>query len=387
MIKWNQKRCRMKKRLASFQKSSGLSPYIWIILSLLPFYFIFQSSSTSEIIVGITLTILFFISFRFAFLSSNWPVYIWICLLVGISVAMTILFQFIYFSFYIAYYNGNIRKRAAFVTAYVIHLVSTIVSINYNLVVQDPLFIQQIPIIVIVFIGVILLPFTLYNRKKQDKLEEELQLANNRIADLVKQEERQRIARDLHDTLGQKLSLIGLKSDLARKLIEKDPEKAKSELLDVQQTARTALNEVRNLVSSMRGIRVNDEIVLVQQMLRAAQIEYTGADSFQLVNVSLFVENVLSMCMKEAVTNIVKHSQAFSCHISIEQLDDAVRMTVKDDGVGLNRHDIGRGSGLPGMRERLEFVNGSLDVRSENGTVLVMLVPNNVTQHDEEEMR
>lgn len=387
MIKWNQKRCRMKKRLASFQKSSGLSPYIWIILSLLPFYFIFQSSSTSEIIVGITLTILFFISFRFAFLSSNWPVYIWICLLVGISVAMTILFQFIYFSFYIAYYNGNIRKRAAFVTAYVIHLVSTIVSINYNLVVQDPLFIQQIPIIVIVFIGVILLPFTLYNRKKQDKLEEELQLANNRIADLVKQEERQRIARDLHDTLGQKLSLIGLKSDLARKLIEKDPEKAKSELLDVQQTARTALNEVRNLVSSMRGIRVNDEIVLVQQMLRAAQIEYTGSDSFQLVNVSLFVENVLSMCMKEAVTNIVKHSQAFSCNISIEQLDDAVRMTVKDDGVGLNRHDIGRGSGLPGMRERLEFVNGSLDVRSENGTVLVMIVPNNVTQHDEEEMR
>ncbi|WP_050181677.1 sensor histidine kinase [Domibacillus robiginosus] len=374
----------MKKKLASFGKSSGLSPYIWIILGLLPFYFIFQSSSTNEIIVGITLTILFFISFRFAFLSSRWPVYVWVCLLIGISVAMTILFQFIYFSFYIAYYNGNIRKRAAFVTAYVIHLISAIVSINYNLVVQHPLFIQQLPIIVIVFIGIILLPFTLYNRKKQDKLEAELQLANNRIADLVKQEERQRIARDLHDTLGQKLSLIGLKSDLARKLIEKDPERAKGELLDVQQTARTALNEVRNLVSSMRGIRVNDEIVLVQQMLRAAQIEYTGATSFQLVNVSLFVENVLSMCMKEAVTNIVKHSQAFSCHISIEQLQDAVQLTVKDDGVGLNRHDIGRGSGLPGMRERLEFVNGSLEVRSENGTVLVMVVPNNVTQHDGE---
>lgn len=376
----------MKKRLAALQRSSGLSPYIWSILSFLPFYFIFQSSSTIEIVVGISLTVLFFLSFRFAFLSSKWPVYVWVCILVAISVTMTILFQFIYFSFYIAYYNGSIRNRAAFTTAYVLHLISAIASINYNLVVQDPLFIQQLPIIIIVFISIILLPFTLYNRKKQEKLEIQLQMANNRISDLVKQEERQRIARDLHDTLGQRLSLIGLKSDLARKLIEKDPERAKMELIDVQQTARSALNEVRNLVSSMRSIRVNDEIVLVQQMLKAAQIEYTGAPSFQLENTSLFAENVLSMCMKEAVTNIVKHSQAFSCHIQIEQLEDAILMTIKDDGVGLNRYDVGKGSGLPGMRERLEFVNGSLEVRSENGTTLVMKVPTNVSQHEREGM-
>lgn len=376
----------MKKRLAALQRSSGLSPYIWSILSFLPFYFIFQSSSTIEIVVGISLTVLFFISFRFAFLSSKWPVYVWVCILVAISVTMTILFQFIYFSFYIAYYNGSIRNRAAFTTAYVLHLISAIASINYNLVVQDPLFIQQLPIIIIVFISIILLPFTLYNRKKQEKLETQLQMANNRISDLVKQEERQRIARDLHDTLGQRLSLIGLKSDLARKLIEKDPERAKMELIDVQQTARSALNEVRNLVSSMRSIRVNDEIVLVQQMLKAAQIEYTGAPSFHLENTSLFAENVLSMCMKEAVTNIVKHSQAFSCHIHIEQLEDAILMTIKDDGVGLNRYDVGKGSGLPGMRERLEFVNGSLEVRSENGTTLVMKVPTNVSQHEREGM-
>ncbi|WP_046175275.1 sensor histidine kinase [Domibacillus indicus] len=374
----------MKRKFASLQRSSGLSPYIWSILSFLPFYFIFQSSSTSEIVIGITLTILFFISFRFAFLSSRWPVYIWACILVAISVTMTILFQFIYFSFYIAYFNGSIRNRAAFIAVYVVHLVSTIASINYNIVVQHPLFIQQLPIIVVVFISIILLPFTLYNRKKQEKLETELQLANNRISELVKQEERQRIARDLHDTLGQKLSLIGLKSDLARKLIEKDPEKARNELLDVQQTARTALNEVRNLVSSMRGIRINDEIVIVQQMLKAAQIEYTGDSAFELEKPSLFVENVLSMCMKEAVTNIVKHSQAFSCHIQIEQLEDSVRMTVKDDGIGLNRQDIGKGSGLPGMRERLEFVNGTLKIQSGDGTTLVMTVPNNVTQHDGE---
>ncbi|OAH59544.1 histidine kinase [Domibacillus aminovorans] len=375
----------MKKRTTVFQKSSGMSPYIWSILSFLPFYFIFQSSSTKEIIFGITLTILFYVSFRFAFLSENWPAYVWICILVGISIIMTILFQFIYFAFYIAYYNGNIKKRGAFITAYVIHLVGTAFSINYNFVLKDPFFIQQLPLIVIVFISVILLPFNLYNRKKQDKLEEELQTANNRISELVKQEERQRIARDLHDTLGQRLSLIGLKSDLARKLIYKDPEKAKEELIDVQQTARTALNEVRNLVSSMRGIRINDEIALIQQLLKAAQIEYTGEKEFKLNNVSLFVENIISMCMKEAVTNIVKHSQAFSCHISIKQTKTGLQLTIKDDGIGMTRQDIGKGSGLLGMRERLEFVNGSLDIRSDSGTMIIMNVPNDVKQRDEGE--
>src|SRR4051794_36689399 len=123
----------MKKRTTVFQKSSGMSPYVWSILSFLPFYFIFQSPSTKEIIIGITLTILFYVSFRFAFLSKKWPVYVWICILVGISIIMTILFQFIYFAFYIAYYNGNIKKRPAFITAYIIHIVGTAFSINYNL--------------------------------------------------------------------------------------------------------------------------------------------------------------------------------------------------------------------------------------------------------------
>ena len=92
-------------------------------------------------------------------------------------------------------------------------------------------------------------------------------MPTSELLELVKQEERQRIARDLHDTLGQKLSLIGLKSDLARKLVYKDPEQAKSELKDVQQTARTALNEVRKMVANMRGIRLKDELLRIDSSL------------------------------------------------------------------------------------------------------------------------
>ncbi|CEH28651.1 histidine kinase [Aneurinibacillus migulanus] len=378
----------MPKRYIKSLKNTGISPYIWSVFSILPFYFIFESSSNSEIIVGILLTILFFISYRFAFISKGWSVYLWTCILISISITMTILFHYVYFAFYIAYFNGNIKDRFAFITLYIVHLVSTTISINYNVVLQEQLFLKQIPFIIIIWISVILLPFNIYNRKKQGQLEEQLEDANKRISELVKQEERQRIARDLHDTLGQKLSLIGLKSDLARKLIYKDPEQARSELKDVQQTARTALNEVRKMVSQMRGIRLKEEIVCVKQILEAAQINFVSEQEVTLTNVSLFVENILSMCMKEAVTNVVKHSGASSCYITIQQSWNEIVITVRDDGIGIVADDdLAKGNGLLGMKERLEFVNGRLEIIAQEGTTIIIKVPNVIKQTDREELR
>lgn len=376
----------MKNKYFGFLKNSEISPYIWTVFSILPFYFIFQSSSMIEIIAGIILTIIFFISYRFAFLSKEWPVYLWTSILIAISITMTILFQFVYFAFYIAFYNGNIKNRIAFLTLYIIHLVFTTISINYIVVFQNALFLKQLPFIIIIWISVILLPFNIYNRKKQEQLEHQLEIANNRIADLVKQEERQRIARDLHDTLGQKLSLIGLKSDLARKLVYKDPEKARAELKDVQHTSRTALNEVRKMVSQMRGIRLKEEIARIKQLLKAAQIEFLGNQELPLTNVSLFLENILSMCLKEAVTNVVKHSEATYCHITIEQSRDQICIKVQDNGIGIiEDEDLSKGSGLLGIRERLDFVNGTLEIESNNGTTIIMKVPSVVKQADKEE--
>lgn len=366
----------MKKKTLALLKNSGITPYIWTILTILPFYFIFQSSSTIKIIIGIVLTSIFIIVFRLAFIVKKWPVYLCTSMLIAISITMVILFQYLYFAFFIAYYNGNIKSRMAFLTLYIIHLICVAISISFIVIFHNAVFITQLPFIIIIAISVILLPFNLYNRKKQEKLEQQLEYANNRIAELVKQEERQRIARDLHDTLGQKLSLIGLKSDLARKLVYKNPEEARNELRDVQQTARTALNEVRQMVSQMRGIRVKDELVRIKQLLKAAQIDFHCNQEEKLSNVSLFLENILSMCMKEAVTNIVKHSQASSCRIMIEQTSKEICIIIQDNGIGIDdkeRHL--RGSGLLGMKERLEFVNGNLEVISNQGTTLKLNVP------------
>ncbi|NHM31260.1 sensor histidine kinase [Neobacillus terrae] len=368
----------MFKRYWFLLKNTGISPYIWTILGILPFYFIFQQPSTLESVIGIFLTLLFFVFYRFAFISKGWPVYLWTILLIAISITLTALFSYIYFAFFLAYFIGNIKNKIPFLTLYIIHLVGMSAVINFQFALRQELFIKQVPFVIIVWISIILLPFTLRYHKERGKLEEKLEDANKRISELVKQEERQRIARDLHDTLGQKLSLIGLKSDLARRLVYKDPEKAREELADVQQTARTALNEVRKMVSEMRGIRLKDEIVMVKQILKAAQIELVIDEEFSLSNVSLLTENILSMCLKEAVTNVVKHSGATVCTVIFEQTDSKTVMSVHDNGLAGNEINFSNGSGLAGMRERLEFVNGSLDIKVDQGTTLFIKVPNMV---------
>ena len=375
----------MGKGKQLFQSSTGVSSYMWALFAILPFYFIFQWSSKLEIAAGIVLSIFFFILYRISFISKGWVKYVWTSILIVISVIMTIFLDYAYFAFFLAYLIGNLKKWPAFITFYIIHLVGSSIAINFNFVAQNELFLKQLPFVIILWISVILLPFTIYNRKKHEKLEAQLEFANKRISDLMVQEERQRIARDLHDTLGQKLSLIGLKSDLAGRIIGKDPVQARIELKDIQQTARTALKEVRLMVSDMRGIRLKEEMIQVEQILKAAEIKCEKEQEKVLSNVPVFVENILSMCLKESVNNVVKHSQATKCRISIYQTDTEIVISISDNGKGIkSEKDLVEGNGLIGMKERLEFVNGSFEIVSKNGTTVTIRVPNFVKQEEGE---
>ncbi|MBU7315357.1 sensor histidine kinase [Paenibacillus oleatilyticus] len=375
----------MRKWIQIIHKNTGLSPYVWVVFYILPFYFIFSSSSTYKVVVGITMIIGFFICYVLTFVSKGWLVYFWTSVQIGISITMSLLFGYVYFSLFLAFFIGNIQHRVGFFTLYSIHLVSTLVSINYGFVTQNPVIITQLPFVLVSLIGVILLPVNTYNRNKREKLQDELEVANRKVSELVKLKERQRIARDLHDTLGQKLSLIGLKSDLAGKLIGKNPSRAQAELNDIHQTARSALKEVREMVTQMRGTRLEDEVFRVKQMLKAAQIDFILEGSPKLTNTSLLNENVVSMCVKEAVTNIVKHSGASTCWITITPSRTELVVRVQDDGCGLAEHpDCLRGNGLGGMKERLEFVNGSLEIGPGPGTMIVMKVPNVFKQPEKE---
>lgn len=360
-------------------KSPWLSIYIWIIFCIMPFFFIIRSFSPFYIGIGIVMLIFYLLCHKFSFQSTTGLKYMWISFQMVLNIILTLMFGYIYLSLFTAFFIGNIRQTVGFYIMYGLHIGFTVLSIVAGYFIYLDLFLTQTPFIIIAVLGVVLLPFTLYTRNKQENLESELETAKDRISELIIHEERQRIARDLHDTLGQKLSMIGLKSDLAARLVEKNPQQAILEIKDIRQTASVALKEVRELVADMRAVRIEEELFRVEQILRAAEIEFKLVGNPKTIHMSVLFENVISMCLKEAVTNIVKHSKASTCIVTIEQNENELMLSVKDNGIGFEETVSLVGSGLKGMQERVEFLNGTVEIKSEQGTEVIIRVPVAIT--------
>lgn len=370
----------MQSWFSIIPKSPWLSVYIWIIFLVMTFFFIVQDFSALDISIGVSIMICYFIFHLFAVKHKNTGlVYMWISFQMVLNIIMTLVFGYIYLALFTAYFIGNIRRPVGFYIMYGLHIGFTVLSIVGGYFIYLDVFLSQTPFIIIAVLGVVLLPFTLYTRNRQENLESELETAKDRISELIIVEERQRIARDLHDTLGQKLSMIGLKSDLAMRLIEKDPKLAVDEIKDIRHTASVALKEVRELVADMRAVRLSEEIFRVQQILNAAQIELKVVGDPTSIQLPLHSENVLSMCLKEAVNNVVKHSGATKCKVTFEQNLNELTLSVKDNGRGFSKQMKVNGSGLNGIYERVEFINGTLEIKHEEGTELIIHIPIAIT--------
>jgi two-component system sensor histidine kinase DesK len=197
-----------------------------------------------------------------------------------------------------------------------------------------------------------------------------LRLAHEEIEHLAKRAERERIARDMHDVLGHTLSLIVLKSELAGRLVHADPAKASNEICDIERTARQALSEVRRAIGGYRAEGLAAELVRTRRTLETAGLHLVcNAEPLSLRPAD---ETVLSLIVREAVTNIVRHSHASACRISIEEQDGQAMLIVADDGRGGVRQE---GNGLRGMRERVDARGGTFTLHSDRGTELRILLP------------
>lgn len=177
--------------------------------------------------------------------------------------------------------------------------------------------------------------------------------------------ERDRVARDVHDVLGHSLTAITVKAELAQRLIDIDPQRAREEMAQVQELSRAALGEVRTTVGGLRAARLDDEITTAQVVLADAGIapQVHG----DVGDVDPRHRTVIAWVLREAVTNVVRHSGATSCSIALA----ADSLAVVDDGRGLNGHRLG--NGIRGLSERVEAAGGHLDLGpgpAETGTAL-----------------
>jgi len=200
-----------------------------------------------------------------------------------------------------------------------------------------------------------------------------LRRAREDVEELAKVAERERIARDLHDVLGHTLSVIALKSELASKLADRDPERAVEEIREVERVSREALAEVRAAVEGYKSRGFSGELHSAQQALGSAGVRLDTL--VQQVPLSPRQETVLALALRETITNVVRHARASVCRVALGIDRGELVLTIQDDGVGGPLHE---GNGLLGMRERVRAAGGTLDVDGVRGVKVCVRLPRTV---------
>ncbi|NUR90994.1 MAG: sensor histidine kinase [Nonomuraea sp.] len=173
-------------------------------------------------------------------------------------------------------------------------------------------------------------------------------------------EERLRFARDLHDLVGHQLSAIAVKTELAVRLADADAGAAKSEMAEVNKLTRKALRELRQAVRGYRELDLTAELNSVKGVLEAAGVRCEVRLPHRELPAG--VAPVFAYAVREAVTNVLKHSTATFCEITLRFTDEEAELAVRNDGVGRGQADD-LGSGLTGMRERVGAVGGKMTAR------------------------
>lgn len=210
----------------------------------------------------------------------------------------------------------------------------------------------------------LLTAFALQGTRHLLSLNAELAEARDELARNAVAEERLRFARDLHDLLGHSLSLIALKSELAGRLAERDPVRAREEMADVEAAARRALAEVRDAVSGYRQVSFAQALAEARSALSAAGIALRGPA--RTPSLPGKVDGVLGWVVREATTNVLRHSGAGQVTVDLAADDALAVLTISDDGRGATGTPD-PGSGLAGLAERVEALGGRLDAGVAGG--------------------
>ncbi|MFP7479283.1 sensor histidine kinase [Terribacillus saccharophilus] len=211
--------------------------------------------------------------------------------------------------------------------------------------------------------------------RKWESVNKELNEANQRVEELIKERERDRIARDLHDTVGQTLSTISVKSDISKKLLYKNQEKAKQELHDIQLLARNLLQEMREIVSDLRLVSLQEEVKAARQRLNEAGIVLKLEQQTDLVKDSS-KETMLGYIIKEAVTNVIRHSGAAMCKIRVSATENEIELEVVDNG-SFKSTAWQEGNGMNGIRKRVMLMKGSVEFKASQsgGFHMTVVIP------------
>ena len=206
----------------------------------------------------------------------------------------------------------------------------------------------------------------------------------------IQEQDRQRIARDLHDSTVQNLTSLIHKCELSAKFVDTDPVRTRLELLTISSTLKSVINEIREIIFNLKPMSLDDlGLILtierfINQLMNHHDIDIKLTyneernDILPVINLSIF------RVIQEACNNAIKHANAKCIEIDIQYGESNVNITIKDDGKGFDTKEIKdritrdyTGCGLSIMKERVYLLSGTLDIQStiNKGTIINISVP------------
>ncbi|WP_262855464.1 sensor histidine kinase [Staphylococcus marylandisciuri] len=271
------------------------------------------------------------------------------------------------FFFYSAFFIPFIIKAHYIsketITLIIAMIVSEIITFeNYSL--------PQLMVLSLFYIIILLILFGNFKLVREREMKEELEAKNEHINVLITEQERNRISQDLHDTLGHVFSSLSLKSELAMKLIDIDPDKAKEEIQTVNQLSKDALNKVRSIINDLKIQSFEDEVKNIETLLTNIELKFDFINRESARTLNPTKQAILSMILREAVNNVIKHSQATNLECSLQEGHDNVCLTIHDNGRGLEQ-----GVHLTSLEERVSVLNGTLEKYNQHGLKLIVTIP------------
>ena len=216
--------------------------------------------------------------------------------------------------------------------------------------------------------AILLFSLGMYYYQNRIRQERKMEEQNRTINILSAENERNRIGRDLHDTLGHTFAMMSLKTELALKQMDKEQyDAARKNLEELNQISRDSMYEVREIVNKLKYRTVAEELLELERLFDLSDIVLTVDSSLDLDSLSPVSQSTLSMVLRELANNVIKHSQADSCQIRLS-CNRGIILEFEDDGCGFKEVT---GQELHSIRERLSLVDGDLEILSQSHPTII----------------
>ena len=189
---------------------------------------------------------------------------------------------------------------------------------------------------------------------------------------MIAEQERNRIGQDLHDTLGHVFASLSVKSELAAKLIDKDPIAAKKEILNINEISKDTLEKVRHIIENLKVQTFEEEIQSIEQFLKDANIHFNFENIRGASSLNPTKQTILSMILREAVNNVIKHAEASEINGKIESYDNGIKLIISDNGIGLKQPSEVK---LKSINDRVALLSRTVNITSKQGTTIDIMIP------------